>query len=355
MTKKRASIRDVAKAAGVSHATVSLILNGKMAGTTETRERVLDAVRDLGYRPDANFRKAVSERARVNSGSPEKRVKTSILALLLPEAMYKATQRNDGYYSGVFSGACQAAAEAGWSILLCPQVGEPKAIPEVILDERVDGVLAEGGGLLPAEWLATIAAQLPFAAINFLHPELECIAVTPNWEKAGFQLVEYAIAAGHSNLVFFQHDTISTNLLHINRGHEAALAAHGLQLVHPELSRPYPLRRDNTDVVVRAFVDEWAQAIPRPTIIITTDYYAGCIASALEEKGFSIPGDVSLLGRDGSHIKAAAPVSTYVYPVHEIGHAATKLLIQSIETGHYLPTHMMLPGEMVDAGTVRVL
>lgn len=234
--RRRTSIRDVAREAGVSHTTVSLILNGKLQAAPETRARVLTAARQLGYQPDVYFRKAMAERSRHGNGEVALRRKTKVLALILREEIFAEMQINDGYYSNVFSGASHAAADAGWNILLCPQKAGPTAIPEPVQDHQVDGILVEGP--FPEDWLALLVSQLPCAFINQLHRSFDAIFATPDWEKAGYELVKYAWSLGHRNFVLFQHDLPSENLINIRQGEERALQAMGGALMHPSLSRP---------------------------------------------------------------------------------------------------------------------
>jgi len=353
---KRVSIRDVAREAGVSHTTVSLILNGKLNASPETRERVLSVAARLNYQPDRYFQQAVKERMRHERGEEGgPRVKTKILGLLVPENIYESIQFNDGYYSGVFSGVCSAAAEKGWNILLIPEPKNACGIPQVVLEEKVDGLLIDGPGY--AERMEMLCNVIPVAFINTYYPSCEAISVTPHWVQAGDRIMEYAIACGHRNFVFFQHDIPSENLRQVNLGLEGAMQRHGLQLVHPHLSRPRPIREHNTEEQVEEFVREWEAANPRPTMIITTDYYGSVILNALKKHGYSVPEDVSIIGRQGttfSH-RSDPPLTTVVYPVYEIGKLGARLLIEGLEKGKIQPTHTMLRCELLEQSSVKKL
>lgn len=353
-TAKRPSIRDVAREAGVSHTTVSMILNGKQVGSAETRERVLEVSKRLDYQPDRLYRKAVTERVKRGRGeSPS--TATRILGLVISRFYYDFTRQHDGYYSGVFAGLCRAAEEAGWSILISPQPEQPDGLPEIVQDSRVDGVLVEG--VFPLEWLTLLSRRIPTAHINSYHPTLDAISVTPNWERVGFKLVEYAWQMGHRKMAFFQHHVPSENLSRVNRGLHAALEHYSDANFHQGLSRPWPVPQKDDQAIFSSFVEEWLQASPRPTVIITTDYYASQLVLAFHRRGIRVPDDVSLIGRGGKAIwpENVIPLTTYAYPVQEIGHAAARLLIHALQSKTFHPSHLMIDGEFLIQDSVKKL
>lgn len=348
---QRTSIRDVGREAGVSHTAVSMILNGKMAGTPETRERVFEAVRKLNYRPDALFRRAVSERLQ---GEGRKHAHTKILALLLPINVYTRTRAHDGYYSGVFAGACEAAAEAGWNILLCPQDASTTGLPQVLLDQKADGVLVEGG--YDFSLLSYITQQFPCALLNRCSPGLNAISVTPNWDRAGFQLVQHAWALGHRNFVFFQHALKDENTVRARHGQELALEMLGGTLTSPELSRPWPVTPEHNAKVFNDFIDQWLATSPRPTAILATDGYCRILIQAMTARGITVPEEVSFFGRAGDFVATSEEplLTTYAYPVYEIGYTATRLLLETIRSGDPIQsTHVMLDGELIQRNSTR--
>lgn len=348
---RRTSIRDVGREAGVSHTAVSMILNGKMAGTPETRERVFEAARKLNYRPDALFRQAVSERLQ---GEDKSRTHTKILALLLPINIYTRTKANDGYYSGVFAGACEAAAEAGWNILLCPHDASTGGLPPVLLDQKADGVLIEGQ--YDFNFLSYLTQQFPSALLNRCSPGLDAISVTPNWNRAGFQLVQHAWELGHRHFVFFQHALKDENTVRARHGQELALETLGGTLTSPELSRPWPASPEHNAKVFNDFIDQWLAASPRPTAILATDGYCRALIQAMTARGIRVPEEVSFFGRAGDFAATSEEplLTSYTYPVYEIGYTATRLLLETIRSGEPIrSTHVMLDGALIQRNSTR--
>lgn len=106
-----------------------------------------------------------------------------------------------------------------------------------------------------------------------------------------------------------------------------------------------------------AFVAEWLAATPRPTVILSSDYYGTQITEALARRGLSVPEDVSILGREGRIFGQLnqPPLTSYFYPVRRIGYAAVQLLIQSLESGTFTPAHIMYPGHLIERASVKRL
>lgn len=347
---KRASIRDVAREAGVSHTTVSLILNGKVPGSPETRGKVLEAVERLNYQPDALYRKAVIERTRSHSDEPPKRVATKILAFILPRWMQEQAQENDGYYSQLVAGATNAAADLGYHILLCPQERDPMGIPAIIQEDRVDGVLLEG--TFSRDWFNLLVRRYPCAYMDRYYPGLNAISVTTNWPSSAFAQVEYAWNHGHRNFVFLDTEAGGKPYLGTYRAFHEALECLGGSLVHPHLSL---LRSGAFDAIaLEHFVDEWLECSPRPTVILGSDFIGTQLTEIFQSRGIRVPEDVSIIGRLG-HISAqfsSPPLTSYEYPVEEIARRATRLLVESIQTGRLTPVHMMIEGRLIERASV---
>ncbi len=346
--EKRANIRDVAREAGVSHTTVSLILNGKNMGTAETKARVFQAAEKLNYQPDALFRKAMAERTRRKQGGA-KRTQTHILGFLLPHWMAEQVRDRDGYYSRLLMGATKAAAELGYHILLCPHDNSP-GIPEVIQDDKVDGLLLEGA--IQDHLLSVLTRRLPCVYMNWYIPGYQAIFVTTNWPACSMEQIKYAWQQGHRNFVFHDFEADEKHLLGTHRFLSLALEEMGGKLLHPELSRVRP--RQNPTASVEEFVEEFMCAHPRPTMIFCADTPGVLITRALKARGLRVPEDVSIISRHG-HISGKyndPPLTSYEYPNEEIAAQATRLLIQSIQSGKLHPAHMMLEGRIRERASI---
>lgn len=347
-SSRRASIRDVARRAGVSHTMVSLILNGKHPGSPETRARVLAALEELDYQPDANFRKAVQER-----GRPAPRTKTKVLALIMPQQVQKAAEHDDGFHSLTLAGAFKAAGDLGYEVLVSPHDLKSKGMPACVMNGLVDGVLLDDS--FPLEWVKLLTARLPCAYVNRYYEQTNAIFVTVHWAQEMIRSVDYAWERGHRNFAFLGVDTNDDHPLGAHRLFYEVMRAKGGGLVHPELSR----KRDRTRgaVVIEEFLEEWLCCDPRPTIILTDDGRGVVLSQLLAERGLKVPEDVSIIGRLG-HPRALQndpPLTSYEYPLKEIAEWAVRMLVGAIEMDRLTPSHLMIEGRLIERESVKVL
>lgn len=352
-SQKRASIRDVAREAGVSHTTVSLILNGKLAGSDATRERVMEAVQRLGYQPDPLFRKAISERVRNSRG--EERPLTGIFAYVVPSWRNREVGGHaEGFYSSLTHGVAETAEENNYHPLLCPQEMKPSGIPAVIQDGRVDGVLIDG--TFPVDWVKLLLNHMPCVYMNRYYPGVPAAFVTSNWVDAGRRQVQHAWDLGHRNFAFCEADDQVGHLVSTYDAFQSMLRHLGGKLIHPELSRFLGKSLEiNLEDRLAQFVEEWAALRPRPSVILTKDSIAVRLLKELQKRGLSVPRDVSIVSRMGHEWgqQTSPRLTSYAYPNREIARTATRMLIDGIRVGRLHPSHVMLEGEMIIGESVR--
>lgn len=342
-------MRDVARHAGVSHTMVSLILNGKHPGAPETRARVLEALEKLNYQPDANFRKAVHER-----GQAAPRVKTKMLALIMPQQVQKAAEHEDGFHSLTLAGVFKAAQALGYEVLVSPHDRESKGMPACVMNDLVDGVLLDDS--FPLEWVKLLTARLPCAYVNRYYQETNAIFVTVHWAQEMISAVDHAWERGHRNFAFLGVDTNDDHPLGAHRLFFEVMRAKGGGLVHPELSRKRD-RKMGGVVIVEEFLEELLSCNPRPTVVLTDDSRGVLLSRLLAERGLKVPEDLSIIGRLG-HPQALhndPPLTSYAYPIKEIAEWAVRMLVGAIEMDRLDPSHLMIEGKLIERGSVKVL
>jgi len=182
---------DVAKRAGVSRATVSYVLNRKVNKLSsipeETRQRVLDAIDELGYEPDARARA-------LRSGS------TNTIALMIPDL------RNP-HFGEYATGVEEAAREAGYHLLLSSTTLNDEYAVEVFKDlarRRFDGLIITGSFILKSIEAQTILARirkrgLPIVEMNEFY---EVDSVSSDYREATKEVISYLLSLGHRRIGF---------------------------------------------------------------------------------------------------------------------------------------------------------
>ena len=183
---KRPTQVDVARLAGVSRATVSYVVNGLADGhSEETRRRILEAIEELGYEPDARAQA-------LRSGS------TQTVGLILPDI------RNPHFWQTA-DGVEQELRASDYHLLLSsadlnPEYGEE--IFKVLSRRRIDGLILIGAQVFQSEGAQKILTQLlkrrfPVAKIGE-HPTIDCVA--SNYQAATQEAMSYLLSLQHRRI-----------------------------------------------------------------------------------------------------------------------------------------------------------
>jgi LacI family transcriptional regulator len=175
-----ATITDVARRANVSTATVSRVLSGGGGARDETRDRVLAAARELGYRPSGVAR-SLRQRA------------TRTLGLIV-------TDIENPFFPELVRTVEDAARERGYAILLCNASDDPEreaGYLDLLVDRWVDGVViaASNLGVRHREWL--LAAPLPIVLVNSVDRAIDVPTIASDSVLGGRLATELLVRLGH--------------------------------------------------------------------------------------------------------------------------------------------------------------
>ncbi|MEU9272108.1 LacI family DNA-binding transcriptional regulator [Streptomyces sp. NPDC048251] len=272
----RPTSRDVAQAAGVSQAAVSLVLGDKWRGRVSeiTAERVREAARELGYRPNLAARNLRLGRTRT-------------VLLVVPALTTE-------FFAGVYTGAARVAAEHGFGVVLYPSpegVG-PARDPFASAQAALDGVLASS---MAADALTAIRGdQLPLVMLDS-DPSGSLGAATVNLDIADGvrQVADHLLGLGHRHFLHLAADIPSWTFEVRARELAARVgAAAGTSL----RTAPAPISIDGALAAAEA-----ALSAPgtRPTAVVCDDdKLAAGVYKALRRLGLRVPDDVSVTGLD---------------------------------------------------------
>lgn len=314
MSQQSVTMADVAKAAGVSRTTVSFVLNGRMESSIpeSTRERINQAARDLGYRPNAAARTLASKRS-------------SWFGLVTEIA-------TSPFATDVIKGAQQAAWEDGNFLLVAPSDAEPgmdhRAV-EKLLEQQV------GGLIIATTWHREItvpanARAVPCVLVNCFDADGEFPSIVPNEIGGGYAAAEILANAGHTNI---GHITVATGIpAQIGRqtGMKQALREHGIE---QDESKIVP--GDGTaDSGYHGTQTLLSQPDPPSAIFCGNDRIAMGAYDAIKELGLRVGEDISIVGFDDQEILAPhmrPKLTTIALPFEEMGLAGVSLLNQMVE------------------------
>ncbi|MCX5371077.1 LacI family transcriptional regulator [Streptomyces sp. NBC_00015] len=272
----RPTSRDVAQAAGVSQAAVSLVLGDKWRGRVSeiTAERVREAARELGYRPNLAARNLRLGRTRT-------------VLLVVPALTTE-------FFAGVYTGAARVAAEHGFGVVLYPSpegVG-PARDPFASAQAALDGVLASS---MAADALTAIRGdQLPLVMLDS-DPSGSLGAATVNLDIADGvrQVADHLLGLGHRHFLHLAADIPSWTFEVRARELAARVgAAAGTSL----RTAAAPISIDGALAAAEAALSAPG---PRPTAVVCDDdKLAAGAYKALRRLGLRVPDDVSVTGLD---------------------------------------------------------
>ena len=218
MMSKRVNIADVAREANVSAQTVSRALNNKGEISAETRERVLETVERLGYRPNTLARGLVTQ-------------KTSTLGLIVPDIA-------NPFFSEVARGAEDAAHGAGFSLLLCNTMEDPAREVEALRTleaQRVDGIILCSSRLSEQEFGAMMARLPAVILVNREASGNDLRSVCIDDEAGAWCATQHLLHNGRRMIAFLAGPPASHSGRRRTQGYRHALADAGVP-VDPALS-----------------------------------------------------------------------------------------------------------------------
>lgn len=306
------TIRDVAREAGVSTATVSRALNQARLVTEKTRRRVLEAVQRLDYRPNAVAR-GLSTR------------KTRTIGLVVSDIM-------NPFYPEVARGVEDVTGKSGYSVILCNTDRDPAkeaAYINLLLEKRVQGVvfasLPEAGSLLEAldrssvPWIS--AGNAPSSG------DYDCVAVDN--VLGAYLAAEHLLKLGHTRIAHITgplHEPVTRERL---EGFRRAAAEYGLDPgALPVVEADYKQEGGYT-----ATLELFDSGRPVTAVFAGNDLMAIGALEAAHERGLRVPGDLAIVGFDDISIAGLHTIqlTTVAQPKAEIGRLAAEMLLERIE------------------------
>jgi len=331
------TIKDVAKRANVSIATVSRILNNQPGYSEKTKAKVLEIINELGYQPNAVARGLINRR-------------THTIGILFPSL--------SSLFSGkLLSGVEKIAHEKESSVIACHTQSKGSKTMKylhMLNEKRIDGLIFTSELLkeeyyeyikkigIPAVLLATesFAFPLPYVKVNDHH--------------ASYAAVQYLIKKGHTKIGMISgipSDPIAGKPR--IQGYEQALEDYQL-----EVNKDYIARGDGFkfEEGKAAFKQLITKSPDLTAIFCASDELAIGAISQAYEMGLNVPDDVSIIGYDNLQIAemSVPPLTTVAQPLEKMGEVATNLLFKMLEESTEVESKIM-SHQIIERGSVKTL
>lgn len=324
-----ATIKDVARVAGVAPSTVSNYFTGKANVSEETRARIEKAVRQLGYRPNVAARSL-------------RLSQTKSIGLVVPNIA-------NPFFAEIVQAIGLACQRLGYSLLLSASNGDDSRENELVhnlFKQHIDGMLIIHTG--------RDRQDLPFAdnpplPIVFVDREVEgCASVATDNYMGGRLAARHLAKLGHRRIGILAGDAHVRNVQQRIEGFQDELAQHGLA-IDPNLvikgAQSFETGRDVHFLMVRPE--------PPTAIFATNDIIALGAWHKLNAMGYRIPDDISIVGFDNIEMSdwTLPPLTTVNQDKRELGRQAVALLVKTIQSKSSTYETIYVPPTIVIRGS----
>ncbi len=325
-----ATLRDVARRAGVSIATVSYVLNGTRSVSPEVEARVREAVRALQYRPN-----------RLARGLRRKR--THVIGLVVPDSA-------NPFFAEIARGMEDLSFAHDHSVILCNSDGDPAKEQRylgVLIEQQVDGIALVSAHATPAHLSMLRQRRIPFVVVDRDLPGLEADCVLADNFQGGYLATRHLLERGHRRIACIAGPSELTPSADRVRGYRRALEEAGIRPREVWVQRG-DFRAESGYEAARFFLSLPAKV--RPTAIFAcNDLMAIGAMRAIGEAGLSIPDDIALVGFDDILLASYVipPLTTVAQPTYEMGRIAGDLLLRRLGEPDRPPARLILPVRLV--------
>lgn len=328
-TRKKVTISDVAREAGVAQMTVSRVVNGGNYVSANVQKRVREAIEKLGYQPN--------EAARILKGQ-----KAHIIGLIVPSLA-------DSFFSVCANSVQDIATRHGYMTLI--QTSSSRAEVEnseidMMVSRNVAGLI-----LVPMEQKASArlaevqASGVPIVTLDRVIKGLNANEVLVENALGAEEVVRHLIWHGHKQIACFGYDTTLFSIQERIQGYTNAMREAGLQPQVWKVESPK---------AIPALLQRKLEGPQAPTALFSLNNVTTIQAlHTLQGLGIRIPKDLALAGFDDLELASllTVPVTVVRQSAHELGRSGAKLLFDLIRGGappNDLPkTRLVLPTELV--------
>lgn len=306
------TVVDVAKLAGVSVSTASRVLREQGYAARLTRERVLQAAKELGYVPNQVARSLRSNR-------------TLMIGLLISDV-------ENPFYSIIAKNVESVAKAAGYHVVLCNSNDHPEEEKEyLVLLERlqVDGLIITPTAENRQKLEDLQQKEITIVQIDRQVEGLHADAVLVDNEAGAAGVVSHLIEAGHRRIGVLSGSLEVTTGKHRLAGYLRALKQHGIPYL-PELVRSGSFRRDHAVEDAQSLID----VDPPPTAVFAANnILAEACLSVFASRGMAVPEDISLVAFDDINwMSIKKPLITTVHqPIAEMAKRAAGQLLRRLK------------------------
>ncbi len=329
------TIKDVAAKAGVSPATVSRVLNDRPGISPQTRERVLQAARELNYTPSMAARSLATARTH-NIGYIGYKYSAG-----LPRSLGSLNTT-----SGILEGIDEELTRRGYHLLatyLDKEAVHSLTVPNMVRQGRVDGLILNGPALRPRFVLHLRNFGLPIVLVDNMLDKTPIDCVLCDNVGGTYQVTRHLLEHGHQRFVFLSGPADWLSSRERAEGYRRALHEAGIE------PRIVYMPSTIVDTGYQAMLAALEQYPDVTAVVAVNDATAVGAIRACQQAGRVVPDDIAVVGFDDEAWAQLhePPLTTVRICWHEIGVQAARRVVDLLEREHQVPIRMRLAVEMV--------
>lgn len=321
------TMKDVARLAGVSTATVSRILRDPDAGTEETVQRVMDAVRKLNYEPNVLARNL-------------RKQETRFVIVVLPDI-------TNPFFSRILRGMEDTAQAAGYNVLLCNTDNDPArelTYIKILQRRGADGIIFLTARVDKSHILQ-LSHTLPVVLACEYVEGLPVPMVSIDNLSAAFTAVNHLLQLGHKRIAMINGPGNVILCRERLTGYRLALQQAGISF-DPALVRNGTFHHDSGVEAMKSLLEE---AGPLTAVFCANDEMAIGAINCAKSRGLRVPEDLAVVGFDDIDFASMydPPVTTVAQPMYQIGETAMRLLLSKVRGEPVAEEQVVLPYRLV--------
>lgn len=328
-----ATIKDVAKRAGVSISTVSRVVNSSKPVSEEVKKRVIEAIEELGYKPNEIARTLVTK-------------KSYLIGVIV-------TDLGDSYIAEIVRGIEEVGKMYNYDILLCSTFGDSEAelrYMQILTTKQVEGIIMLSGKINKDIEQYTAGRNIPFVYLNRYYYDERYHTIMIDNYSASKHMTDYLIRSGHKNIAYISNsrDEKSLEKLKID-GYRQAVKDHGLS---ERVFFTEGIDMESGYKVAREVRESQGEI---DAIFCAYDEIAIGVLGYLYDNGIKVPEDISVTGfGDIGMASIYRPkITTVKVPYYDIGAVSIRRIIKELSGERVDGNRIVLPYEIEERESSR--
>jgi len=329
-----ATIKDVAKLAGVSIATVSHVVNKTRFVSEQAKQKTFTAMEELSYKPNAVARSLRKKESR-------------IIGLILPD-------NTNPYFAEIAWSIEYASRDMGYSVILCNSDGDitkESNYIDVLLEKQVDGIILVAAGESTANFLKLQEKNIPTVMVDRDSPNVNIDSIQINNALYGQIATEHLIELGHKNIACITGPRDVTPSFDRVDGYKKALKQHDIPINEDYIIRGDFKPQGGYLAACKLFTIKNTPS----AIFACNDLMAFGVIHAASEHGVIIPEKLSLVGFDDIYLSTYSnpTLTTIKQPRIEMGEDAVHSLIMRMKDHEKLSRKIILNATLIKRSSTK--